>query len=47
MDNSAECGLLTGVPNGDGMPFEETSRRPRGLPRVSWTGCDVSTDTLP
>ena len=29
------------------MPFEETSRRPRGLPRVSWTGCrvDLGVDT--
>jgi hypothetical protein len=24
----------------------ETTRRPRGLRRVSWTGCVVSTDTL-
>jgi hypothetical protein len=31
----------------NGKPFEETPRRPRDAGRVSWTGCGVSTGTLP
>ena len=29
-EDSLDCGLLTSVPSGEGMPFEEMSRRPRG-----------------
>jgi hypothetical protein len=29
-----------------GIAAAETTRRPRGLRRVSWTGCVVSTGTL-
>ena len=35
-----------GMRNSNVGAAAETPRRPRGLPRMSWTGCGVSTGTL-